>query len=66
MLQMNDNNHSFTYNVLQYVGDLGAELKVNRNDELKRIQRRDARIINSPFKLTLIRAAIAHQLEDGR
>ena len=34
MLLMIDNYDSFTYNVVQYLGELGAEVKVIRNDEL--------------------------------
>ncbi|HCL75066.1 MAG TPA: anthranilate/aminodeoxychorismate synthase component II, partial [Pseudomonas sp.] len=34
MLLMLDNYDSFTYNVVQYLGELGAEVKVVRNDEL--------------------------------
>lgn len=34
MLLMIDNYDSFTYNVVQYFGELGAEVKVIRNDEL--------------------------------
>lgn len=34
MLLMIDNYDSFTYNVVQYLGGLGAEVKVVRNDEL--------------------------------
>ena len=34
MLLMLDNDDSFTYNVVQYLGELGAEVKVVRNDEL--------------------------------
>ncbi|MEH6500092.1 MAG: aminodeoxychorismate/anthranilate synthase component II [Pseudoalteromonas distincta] len=33
-LLMIDNYDSFTYNVVQYLGELGAEVKVIRNDEL--------------------------------
>ncbi|MEM9256676.1 MAG: aminodeoxychorismate/anthranilate synthase component II [Pseudomonadota bacterium] len=33
MLLMIDNYDSFTYNVVQYLGELGAEVKVVRNDE---------------------------------
>ncbi|MHB0842239.1 aminodeoxychorismate/anthranilate synthase component II [Stutzerimonas nitrititolerans] len=33
-LLMLDNYDSFTYNVVQYLGELGAEVKVVRNDEL--------------------------------
>ena len=31
---MIDNYDSFTYNIVQYLGELGAEVKVVRNDEV--------------------------------
>lgn len=34
MLVMIDNYDSFTYNLVQYFGELGAEVKVFRNDEV--------------------------------
>lgn len=34
MLLMIDNYDSFTYNVVQYLGELGADVKVVRNDEI--------------------------------
>lgn len=34
MILMIDNYDSFTYNLVQYLGELGADLKVIRNDEL--------------------------------
>ena len=34
MLLMIDNYDSFTYNVVQYLGELGAEVQVVRNDEI--------------------------------
>ena len=34
MLLMIDNYDSFTYNVVQYLGELGADVQVIRNDEL--------------------------------
>ncbi|MFB9887207.1 aminodeoxychorismate/anthranilate synthase component II [Balneatrix alpica] len=34
MLLMIDNYDSFTYNVVQYFGELGAKVKVMRNDEI--------------------------------
>ena len=34
MLLMIDNYDSFTYNLVQYLGELGEEVKVARNDEL--------------------------------
>ena len=29
-----DNYDSFTYNLVQYLGELGAEVEVRRNDQL--------------------------------
>jgi para-aminobenzoate synthetase component 2 len=34
MLLVIDNYDSFTYNLVQYLGELGAEIKVKRNDEV--------------------------------
>ena len=34
MILMIDNYDSFTWNVVQYLGELGAEVKVVRNDEI--------------------------------
>ena len=34
MLLVLDNYDSFTYNIVQYLGELGAELVVKRNDEI--------------------------------
>lgn len=34
MLLVIDNYDSFTYNLVQYLGELGAEMKVVRNDEM--------------------------------
>ena len=34
MILVIDNYDSFTYNLVQYLGELGAELEVRRNDEL--------------------------------
>jgi anthranilate synthase component 2 len=34
MLLLIDNYDSFTYNVAQYLGELGAEVEVHRNDEI--------------------------------
>ena len=33
-LLMVDNYDSFTYNIVQYFGELGAEVEVFRNDEI--------------------------------
>ena len=34
MILMIDNYDSFTYNVVQYLGELGAEVRVERNDQI--------------------------------
>ena len=33
-LLMVDNYDSFTYNIVQYFGELGAQVEVHRNDEI--------------------------------
>jgi anthranilate synthase component 2 len=51
MLLMIDNYDSFTYNLVQYLGELGADVKVVRNDEigLDEVARmRPERIVVSP------------------
>ena len=52
MLLVIDNYDSFTYNLVQYLGELGAEMKVVRNDEttVDEIERelRPERILISP------------------
>ena len=34
MVLVIDNYDSFTYNLVQYIGDLGADVRVERNDEI--------------------------------
>ena len=51
MILMIDNYDSFTYNLVQYFGELGASLTVYRNDELslKQIERMNPKqIVISP------------------
>jgi anthranilate synthase component 2 len=43
---MIDNYDSFTYNIVQYLGELGAEVTVARNDEIT-IEQIDAMLDNS-------------------
>jgi anthranilate synthase component II len=55
MLLMIDNYDSFTYNLVQYFGELGEEVKVVRNDELNVDQiaaLRPQRIVLSPGPCT--------------
>jgi anthranilate synthase component 2 len=51
MVLMIDNYDSFTYNLVQYLGELGAEVKVVRNDEItvEELERlRPEKIVVSP------------------
>jgi len=62
MLLMIDNYDSFTYNVVQYLGELGAEVKVVRNDELTVAQieaLNPERIVVSPGPCTPNEAGIS-------
>ena len=62
MLLMIDNYDSFTYNLVQYLGELGEEVKVARNDEiaLDEIARLAlARIVISPGLCTPAEAGIS-------
>ena len=62
MLLMIDNYDSFTYNVVQYLGELGAEVKVVRNDELTVAQieaLKPERIVVSPGPCTPTEAGIS-------
>jgi hypothetical protein len=45
---------------ISYINELYGQ------EELKRLQRLDARFINSAFMVTLLGAGVADQLEDGR
>ena len=50
-LLMIDNYDSFTYNIVQYFGELGAEVEVFRNDEITREEiaaRKPDRLVVSP------------------
>ena len=62
MLLMIDNYDSFTYNVVQYLGELGAEVAVHRNDEVsvEDIERiAPERIVISPGPCTPAEAGIS-------
>ena len=51
MLLVIDNYDSFTYNLVQYLGELGADIRVHRNDEVsvEDVERmRPSRIVISP------------------
>ncbi|MGE0625995.1 MAG: aminodeoxychorismate/anthranilate synthase component II [Pseudomonadales bacterium] len=62
MLLMIDNYDSFTYNVVQYLGELGAEVVVHRNDEISLDEIRalaPAKIVISPGPCTPDEAGIS-------
>jgi anthranilate synthase/aminodeoxychorismate synthase-like glutamine amidotransferase len=47
-----DNYDSFTYNLVQYLGELGADVEVMRNDVDDLLERRPDRLIVSPGPCT--------------
>ena len=60
-----DNYDSFTYNLVQYMGELGAEMVVRRNDELTPVEveaLEPARILISPGPCTPEDAGISIEL----
>lgn len=62
MLLMIDNYDSFTYNIVQYLGELGADIKVYRNDAIgiDEIEKLDpAHIVISPGPCTPNEAGIS-------
>jgi anthranilate synthase component 2 len=62
MILMIDNYDSFTYNLVQYLGELGAEVEVHRNDEidLDDIEARaPAKIVISPGPCTPNEAGVS-------
>ena len=57
-----DNYDSFTYNLVQYLGELGAELDVERNDTAtvdELLERAPERVIVSPGPCTPAEAGIS-------
>ena len=57
-----DNYDSFTYNLVQYLGELGAEVVVRRNDEItpeEALQLRPDRIVVSPGPCTPNEAGVS-------
>jgi len=67
MLLMIDNYDSFTYNLVQYLGELGEEVRVFRNDEITVAQIADLhpqRIVISPGPCTPNEAGISMQAAD--
>jgi anthranilate synthase component II len=65
MLLMIDNYDSFTYNVVQYLAELGAEVVVHRNDEitLSQIEKLNPEfIVISPGPCTPLEAGISMEV----
>ena len=65
MLLMIDNYDSFTYNLVQYLGELGADIKVYRNDETTadEVERLSPeRIVISPGPCTPREAGVSNDI----
>jgi anthranilate synthase component II len=65
MLLMIDNYDSFTYNLVQYLQELGAEVRVHRNDEItvpQIMDLRPERIVLSPGPCSPTEAGICVEL----
>ena len=65
MIFVLDNYDSFTYNLVQYIGELGAEVEVHRNDQVTVAQveqMRPQRIVVSPGPCTPHEAGISIDL----
>ena len=63
-LLMIDNYDSFTFNIVQYFGELGAQVEVFRNDEITVegiAQRQPDRLVVSPGPCTPTEAGISVQ-----
>ena len=60
-----DNYDSFTYNLVQYLGELGAQVEVRRNDQVSVAEvesMRPERIVVSPGPCTPLEAGISIEL----
>ena len=65
MLLMIDNYDSFTYNLVQYLGELGEEVVVRRNDEISNEEvgrMRPERIVLSPGPCTPSQAGVSNDV----
>jgi anthranilate synthase component 2 len=65
MIFVLDNYDSFTYNLVQYMGELGAEMVIRRNDELSPVEveaMKPDRIVISPGPCTPQDAGISMEL----
>ena len=62
MILLLDNYDSFTYNLAQYLGELGCQVEVHRNDRIsveQIVQRKPERIVISPGACTPQEAGIS-------
>jgi len=69
MLLMIDNYDSFTYNLVQYLGELGADVEVYRNDEITLDEikaKQPERLMISPGPCTPDEAGISMQAKKTR
>ena len=67
MLVMIDNYDSFTYNIVQYLGELGSDVKVFRNDSISIQEIQDlspSQIVISPGPCTPNEAGISMDVVD--
>lgn len=65
MILLLDNYDSFTYNLAQYLGELGCQVEVHRNDRIsveQIVQRKPERIVISPGPCTPEEAGISVEL----
>src|SRR5690242_21685918 len=65
MILLLDNYDSFTYNLAQYLGELGCEVEVHRNDKIsveEIARRKPERIVISPGPCTQQEARISVEL----
>jgi anthranilate synthase/aminodeoxychorismate synthase-like glutamine amidotransferase len=60
-----DNYDSFTYNLVQYLGELGADVEVMRNDVDDLLERRPDRLIVSPGPCTPNEAGLSMKAVRG-
>ena len=56
MLLVIDNYDSFTYNLVQYLGEMGVEMKIVRNDEvtLDDVRRVAKRLLDGGLLVTVV------------
>jgi len=68
MILVIDNYDSFTYNIVQYLGELGADIQVVRNDELtvaEILKKAPAKILISPGPCSPKEAGVSVEVIQG-